>query len=278
MNQEIHFSLHSWQERCDACKDIDSATQQLPKITPVCKHHHLRKDQKSYFTVLYQNGICRVNLEIYYYNYHTCRGSLQKKRFSTTRRVWLWTAFQKMQQGLATWEVWILRLAHLWKQSRDGLLVIAAARSQWPGSATQAKVLNSKLSCRRFKKNIYAKTSKGLTSLWVSAKSPKLWASSGLKDREGDLISSLHSKLLQIFSAFLPEAAACINCSHTKHRNTLVLSKHLVQQRYFYPVRTKGGEIIPSDRSRGMGVAFLVTCLMVPEACHGPANLNRQLN
>ena len=37
------------QECCDTCMDIHSATQQLPKITPVWKHHRLRRDQKKLF-------------------------------------------------------------------------------------------------------------------------------------------------------------------------------------------------------------------------------------
>lgn len=98
-------------------------------------------------------------------------------------------------------------------------------------------------------------------------------------DWEKDLISNPHFQLLQIFKSFLSEAAARINCSLTKPRNTLVPSKHLGQHVYFYPIRTNEGEIVPSDRSHcGMIVACTDSHLMVPEACHGPNNLRCQLS
>lgn len=182
-----------------------------------------------------------------------------------------------MQLGLATYEVWILSLAHLLKQPRGALPVIAGAWSRWPGSAKQAKVLNSKLSCSRLKKN--AKTSKGHSCLSESVLSHQHSGKALGSDWEKDLINNPHFQLLQIFKSFLSEAAAHINCSLTKPRNTLVPSKHLGQHIYFYPIRTNEGEIVPSDRSHwGMRVACIDSHLMVPEAYHGPNNLRCQLS
>lgn len=64
---------------------------------------------------------------------------------------------------------------------------------------------------------------------------------------------------------------------HSCIKQTFTPAQILLQHRYFYPIRTNGGEKVPSERSCGIGVAFLVTCPMVPEACHGLANLNCQL-
>lgn len=117
---------------------------------------------------------------------------------------------------------------------------MAGAWSQWPVSEEQAKVLNSKLSCSRLAK---AKTSKGLISLWVSAKSPKLGESSGLRDWEKDLISNPHFTLGQIFNTSFSEESACIHWLHTKHTTTSVSSKHVGLHVCFYPVKTNDGTL-----------------------------------